>query len=273
MRRFRAAGLGLALMLCVAAASPVGSLGSTDDASATQVFGAEEASSPPSAQPVVYTALGDSIATGIWARSGYVGVYSEHLRTDVAPSVQLTNLAVNGWTTSDLLAALRSNDSYRNAVRSADVVTVSIGGNDLLLARGRFMQGACGGTANADCLRETTDRILVNWDSILDEILEIVGPRPAAIRTMDVYNPYAGVDAARLSVLKPYLDEINAYICLSAELRGIPCARVYAAFNGPDGDGDPVQQALIAFDGIHPSDSGHALIADLLRDVGYAPLR
>jgi lysophospholipase L1-like esterase len=221
----------------------------------------------------VYTALGDSIATGVWATSGYVSVYGDHLRADVGPSVQLTNLAVNGWTTSDLLGALRSNDRYRGAVQAADVVTLSIGGNDLLQARARFMQGACGGQASEDCLRDTTDRILVNWDAILDEILAMVGPRPAAIRTMDVYNPYAGVDAAHLPILKPYLDEINGYYCLSAELRGIPCARVYAAFNGSSGDEDPVEKALIAFDGIHPNDRGHALIADLLRDVGYAPLR
>jgi lysophospholipase L1-like esterase len=152
------------------------------------------------------------------------------------------------------------------------VVTLSIGGNDLLQGRGAFMRGVCG-ESGSECLRTTTDTILTNYDAILDEIQTLVGPRPAVIRAMDVYNPYAGMDAAHLAVLKPYLDEINAYLCFSAEVRGIGCARVYEAFNGPTGDDDPVQRALIAFDGIHPNDRGHGLIADLLRDVGYAPLR
>jgi lysophospholipase L1-like esterase len=263
--------LALGLILCAAVASPAWHF--MGDPAAAQVVAPDDAEVQASAPPVVYTALGDSIATGIWSPTGYVGMYSQHLASDVGPAVQLTNLAVNGWTTSDLLAALRTNETIRSAVRSSDVVTVSVGGNDLLQARGRYVRGACGGPANEDCLRDTTDRILANWDAILDEILTIMGPRPSAIRTMDVYNPYTGVDAAYQPVLKPFLDEINADLCLSAELRGIPCARVYAAFNGPNGEEDPIQKALIAFDGIHPSNRGHALIADLLREAGYASLR
>ncbi len=248
---------------------------------AAQIADATTAESPaPSstgsarnAQPLGYTALGDSIATGTWASAGYVDRYADRLRAEVNPSVQLTNLAVNGWTTSDLLNALRTSETYRSAVQGSDVITVSIGGNDLLRARERYLQGTCGGPEDDDCLRTTTDRVLANWDAILDELQALVGSRPVAIRTMDVYNPYAGRDAARLDLFKPYLDEINSYLCLASEARGIPCARVYAAFNGSDGTDDPAQRSLIAFDGLHPSDQGHALIADLLCDLDYAPLR
>ncbi len=225
-------------------------------------------------QPVVYTALGDSIATGLWSSAGYVDRYAERLRADVSPSAQLTNLAVNGWTTGDLLNALRSNETYRGAVRGSDVITISIGGNDLLQARGRYVQGACGGQENDECLQAATDRLLANWDAILDEVQALIGPRPAVIRTMDVYNSFvAADDSGQMGVLKPYLDEANSSLCLSAETRGIPCARVYAAFNGPDGTDDPIQRSLITFDGIHPSELGHALIADLLGDLAFGPLR
>jgi lysophospholipase L1-like esterase len=222
-------------------------------------------------EPIVYTALGDSIATGIWSSAGYVRLFADHLQSDLG-AVRLNNLAVNGWTTADLLEALRTNETYREAVRTADVVTLSIGGNDLLLGRGAYIRGNCG-ESGWECLRSTTDAVLENYDAILDEIQALVGPRPAVIRAMDVYNPYAGVDTGALDVLKPYLDEINSYICWSAEVRSMGCARVYEAFNGPSGEDDPVAQALIGFDGIHPNDRGHGLIADLLRDVGYAPLR
>lgn len=238
-----------------------------------QETGADAAVVPESIQPVSYIALGDSIATGIWSAAGYVWRYAAHLQADLGSPVQTTNLAVNGWTTGDLLRALRSNETYRNAVANADVITISIGGNDLLQARAQYLRGACGGPANTDCLDATTDRILAAWDAILDEVLAITGDRPVAIRTMDVYNPFVRVDLEELPVLKPYLDEINASFCRAAEERGVGCARVYAAFNGPGGEEDPTQQALIAPDGLHPSDRGHALIADLLREVGYAPVR
>jgi lysophospholipase L1-like esterase len=260
-------------MIFSSIASSAWQLGRADDVVAASYPTRDAPAHVGVAQPIVYTALGDSIATGIWSSAGYVDRFAEQLRAEVDPDVQLTNLAVNGWTSTDLLAALRGNETYRAAVLDSDVVTLSIGGNDLLQARGRYMQGACGGPDNGECLGAATDRLLANYDAILDEIQALVGPRPAAIRTMDIYNPYPSVDAARIDLFKPYLDQINSYLCGSAAVRGIACARVYAAFNGPDGIEDPVPRGLITFDGIHPSDLGHALITDLLSELAYSPLR
>jgi hypothetical protein len=50
-------------------------------------------------------------------------------------------------------------------------------------------------------------------------------------------------------------------------------APVYHSFNGPDGTRDPGAAGLIAFDNLHPNDAGHARIARLLHEIGYAPLR
>jgi len=48
-------------------------------------------------------------------------------------------------------------------------------------------------------------------------------------------------------------------------------ARVYLAFNGPNGDIDPSDLGLLAFDGLHPNGRGHRRIAGLLRALGYSP--
>jgi len=50
------------------------------------------------------------------------------------------------------------------------------------------------------------------------------------------------------------------------------CAKVHEAFNGPAGDEDPAGKGLLAFDGFHANKAGHALMAELLRDLGYVPL-
>jgi lysophospholipase L1-like esterase len=48
---------------------------------------------------------------------------------------------------------------------------------------------------------------------------------------------------------------------------------VYLAFNGPTGDEDPKSKRYLSFDGVHPNDTAHRIIADELRKLGYAPLR
>jgi lysophospholipase L1-like esterase len=53
----------------------------------------------------------------------------------------------------------------------------------------------------------------------------------------------------------------------------VPYAKVYLAFNGPSGDEDPAAKGYLSFDGLHPNDTGHRVIAGKLRLLGYAPLR
>lgn len=42
-----------------------------------------------------------------------------------------TNLGVSGWTSADLLNALKNNESMRSSVKNADFIVLDIGGNDI----------------------------------------------------------------------------------------------------------------------------------------------
>ena len=66
---------------------------------------------------------------------------------------------------------------------------------------------------------------------------------------------------------------MNQHIAASAKANGIPMAQVHLAFNGPNGEQDPLAEGLIALDGIHPNNNGHKAIADALRALGYGPLK
>lgn len=76
----------------------------------------------------LYLNLGDSIAYGMSAEPGqsYFELFVEYLK--VGPAV---NLGVPGATTGDLLMALGTKE-YQRAVQRADIITISIGGNNLL---------------------------------------------------------------------------------------------------------------------------------------------
>jgi lysophospholipase L1-like esterase len=228
-----------------------------------------------------YTALGDSLAVGAIALRGYVPRYQQYIQTDTGFSVSLRNLAQNGWTSADLLSALNSDENFRSSVQTSQVITWDIGGNDLRHARESYKNGTCGGTDNQDCLRATLDAFVNNWNGIVLQILSIRSSTNTIIRTMDLYNPFVNEDLASDTdgdgtsdfwTLKPYHDAVNNHIRTSASANGIPWANVHDAFNGADGLQDPQDKGYIAFDGVHPNDTGHKVIADQLRLLRYAPL-
>ncbi|WP_333887468.1 GDSL-type esterase/lipase family protein [Clostridium sp.] len=83
---------------------------------------------------VNYLALGDSISCGMSANSGkgYVDLFNKYLKSlGRYEEVNLQNLSVLGDNSSDLLAKLQTNE-YKEAVKNAKIITISIGGNNLL---------------------------------------------------------------------------------------------------------------------------------------------
>ncbi len=240
--------------------------------------------SPLAAQQLTYTALGDSLAFGAFAPlgQGYVPLYRNHLANDTGREVILINLGVPGWKSQDLRQALETRFIFQLLVWSSDVCTVNIGGNDLRAARTAYKSQSCGGVDNQDCLRAAVTAFQQNWNAIFARILLLRGSRKTLIRTMDIYNPFVEEDKASdswsedpnqddFTVLKFYLEQVNQYIAQTSPNFGA-FAEVYQAFNGPAGDEDPADKGLLAFDGFHADKSGHALMASLLRDLGYAPL-
>ncbi|GGE08821.1 spore germination lipase LipC [Marinithermofilum abyssi] len=228
-----------------------------------------------------YTSLGDSLGTGFGAWYGYVPRYRDHMGKDTGNNGNLTNLSQNGWTSSDLLYALQTDSTFRSSVASADVVTWDIGGNDLREARNKYLNGTCGGTDNEDCLRETVATFKNNWFQIVGIIQDLRNGQTTNYKTINVYNPYVNEDkdalsydgtVTRFEVFKPYLDQINQYIDAQQTL-GYEMADVYTAFNGPNHNIDPEQKGYIWIDGLHPNDTGHKVIAEELRRLGYDPLR
>lgn len=247
-------GLWTTVMVSLAAAACTAVPGASDTD--------EGGPGPP--EPVHYVALGDSLATGAGAQRGYAERYAERLDRHVDAPVAFDNLARGGWTSADLLDAVRGDPAFVDGLRGADVVTLDIGGNDLLDAQRQALDGTCGGDA---CLHATVDEFRSNWDAIVMEVQEAAGGDPELL-AVDLYNPFVSDLQMRglLDRLQPFLDAVNDHIAVSADTHDIGVAPVHAAFNGEDGREDPVARGLISDDGLHPSDDGHALIADLLAE-------
>lgn len=237
-----------------------------------------------------YTAMGDSLVTGYTSPTGgYVPRYQAYIQTDTDAVVNLSNFGQNGRTSGGLLTALRTDFALQNSVIQSNVVTWNIGINDLMNARGSYKNKRCGGTDNQDCLRNMVNTFKNNWSAIIGEILLRRSTANTIIRTMDIYNPWVKADKAKntfsdakepiqargndFQVLKYYLDQMNNHIAATTSGNSIPYARVYPLFNGANGDEDPIAKGYIHRDGLHPSEIGVQLISDLLRNLGYSPLR
>jgi lysophospholipase L1-like esterase len=229
-----------------------------------------------------YTALGDSLAFGLWALRGYVPRYRTYITTDTGANVTLNNLGVNARSSSGLLDALQNDAATRTLVASSQVITWDIGGEDFLQARDSYRAKTCGGVDNQDCLRAAVATFKSNYAAIVQAILARRGSNPTIYRTMDLYNPYVSTDkhtdtwhndaGSDFQVFKPYLDEVNQFIASTATANHIPYAKVYRKFNGACGCQDPRGKGYIAADGLHPNDKGHKAIADLFRALKYQPL-
>jgi lysophospholipase L1-like esterase len=167
-----------------------------------------------------------------------------------------------------LLNALRRNTALRAALGKAQVITLWTGWNDLWPLLARFM-------LTGELLFAHLDPIVhslrVNFEAILDEILQLRSPGNAVVRIADGVNPFVAEWLARGWLEKlhePCFESWRVPLVDAAEARGFKVVPTYHAIHGPNGTepgGDIFQE-----DGVHFNLAGHRLLADLHRQAGYA---
>lgn len=226
------------------------------------------------ATPLRIVSLGDSITY----LGGFTTRYKNYVAYDLKNYANLVNKGVVGSTSTDLNQALINDQSLRNEITTANIVTLEIGINDFLYTRGTYQSGDCGGSDNQDCLRTMVANFNSNWDSIITTIKSLV-PNNSAVRAADIYYPVVGADMLAeapfnnsFTVLNSYLAQMNQHINEVSPAMGIPVAQVHTVFNGVGGDENPISKGYILPDALHPTDLGAKLIADQFRVLGYFPL-
>ncbi len=208
--------------------------------------------------------MGDSIATG-YGLEKIEDSYFYQVTLD--RSYHALNYAINGHKSTDLLSLLKSNDPMREDISTADVIFISIGGNDLI---GLFMGAST--TQLMDILTNGGESVYVktaiqmmrtNLDAIMSEIHGINSDCTVVFQTQ--YNPiYAHPQykafADKIDAFAPLFN--NLFYSLAEKNRNVYVADVYTAF---DNYYDTQKSYdVIQSDGIHPSEKGHALIRDVL---------
>jgi len=221
-------------------------------------------------------ALGDSDATGSGDPTGvgWVGYYSRSLQQKLNEQTGVTNLAVDGKTSDELLSELRSDPTTQQDVADADVVLIGIGGADLNAGDAHLQAGTCKGK---DCYVPVLRAFGRNFDAIVTQVAAL-RHAPTVIRAITLPNALPGAE----SVIPPFVTpEIALYqaatetriICQTMEKYGGRCVDVLHAFNGPSGSGDAYKTGLMNLqDCCYASAKGQELIARLLVKTGLTSI-
>lgn len=216
----------------------------------------------------LYVALGDSLPAGYGVGRSYVDYYAEYIEADLGMEVTVHNWAEGGETTGGLLRKISQNQGLREDIRTAQVITIWIGGNDIF-----FDHCIRDDAADMECLRAAVTRLEQNIDAILAQILSLTSTSRTLILIADISIPNYVFDdwqtRGLFDELKgPAFEDWSNYIVQAATNQNISVVDSYRALNGPNGDQELSEEYLQA-DGIHPSEIGHRFIADLHRQVGY----
>lgn len=249
-----------------------------------------------------YVALGDSIGAG-YGLPGYygdmtdpAGAYASIIAAE--KGLKLNNLSVSGMTSSQLLTMLGTN-AYAEAVKGAELITVSIGSNDILVpAMGllmtsyagmdysQFMGGSSMTMSDMTDALETLNTLLNtdeakavfeegcktfegNWDRIVSRIREL-NP-DAVIAVTGYYNPYSMLNmTVGLKEIK-ITDYIDTYIArLNAVIENSEMSGEYVIADVSDISTNvnifALDPSLFSVDP-HPDAAGHKLIAERLLEA------
>lgn len=144
--------------------------------------------------------LGDSLTRGVGdpAGEGYVGRVANHLQEDLQKDVYVWNYAVSGSRSDQLLDMIKAeNSEVRQSVQQADIVLLTIGGNDL------FQLGI--GQVNRDDLESLEldfDFVAENLPDAIDRLeqilVELAGLNPETrVIYLGLYHPFLPFDQDR----------------------------------------------------------------------------
>ncbi|MFO7933639.1 MAG: SGNH/GDSL hydrolase family protein [Bacteroidales bacterium] len=205
---------------------------------------------------------------------GVAKKYANNIEDDTGKTVHVKDYATGGLSAIEVFdmiknSAMSKEENLKSAIAEADVIVLFVNprGDS---SRGGVKAGLenCidyeSGNPPDSCSVEMYHPYTENLKSIYEAIFTLRNGQPTIIRATDFYNPV-------ISEHRKHNMETECTECLEAF--NIPLISIYDAFNGSDHFEDPREKGYIGDDGIHASEKGRQVIADLLSDVGYEPVK
>lgn len=207
-------------------------------------------------EPIVYIALGDSIAAGQTPYRAIDAGYSDLIAQELTRSKQLAfyskALAFPGYTTADVLKTVQTQEA-KELLKNASVVTISAGANDLL----RLVQvnPTSGSVAYQKVQADyALNNVRQNIEKIIQETQK-AAPK-AKIYVMGYYFAYPHVHNAQKQGIRKELNTLHTILKTQAEASGATYVSVEEAF------GLNPKELLPNPADVHPTMEGYRLMAN-----------
>ncbi|MCU1589573.1 MAG: ypmR-like uncharacterized protein [Frankiales bacterium] len=202
--------------------------------------------------------MGDSVAAGTGCDCDGFGLL---LARRLGAVTGLRRYGQDGLTASRLARDLAGPSVMTSDLRSAAVVTVTIGANDFdaALAEGTNCDGA-------RCFSSDLAQLSSTLPTLLQRVRALAPPR-ARVLVMGYWNVFLDGAVGRrhgptyVATSDALTRKVNQQIAAAANGAGATYIDLYGSFKGA---GDRDDTALLAPDGDHPGPAGQALIAHLL---------
>ena len=215
----------------------------------------------PAEDKLNFVVLGDSIAAGYGIESEvdrYANIVANNKEYD------LNNLAVSGHKSADLLKLVKEDSKVKSGVEKADIISVSIGGNDFLHDLNAIITNLTLYGAESKYVKNIIENLNTNLNGIITEIRKLNPDTVIILQT--VYNPLAIKNVYGITIIPAFAQVYavfnSVFISVADANENVYVADVYTAFANDYAENNNPE--IIQDDGIHPSVSGHKIISDVL---------
>ncbi|EPH94651.1 GDSL-like protein [Enterococcus faecalis 13-SD-W-01] len=229
-----------------------------------------------------YIAIGDSLTEGVGDQTqqgGFVPLVANDLKDRYQlTAVEIENYGVNGERSDQILKRLKKEEKIQKNIASADFITLTVGGNDLM----KVIQNNFFGLS-VDSFKKPLKNYQKNVASLIEEMRSL--NKTAPIYVLGIYNPFylnfpeitdmqTIVDNWNKGTETTLSEEPNTYFIPINDIlyQGLDNQVGITAESGTQdsGSGDNLNQlknnVLYEEDHFHPNNLGYQLMANAVRD-------
>ena len=221
-----------------------------------------------------YLAIGDSLTEGIGDESnqgGFVPLLAQDIESHFNIQVTASNFGVGGNTSQQILDRMKDDPNLKKALESADLITVTVGGNDIMAVVRQNLS-----TLDESSFLEASK----DYQNHLREMISLAkkGNKRVKIYILGLYNPFF-LNFPQIKEMQSIIDDWNemtkAVISDYSNVHFVPINdRLYKGIDGKDGvvqsDGNQkkvLNDALFSGDHFHPNHIGYQIMSDTVLET------
>lgn len=215
-------------------------------------------------------AIGDSLTQGVGDTTdsgGFVPLIAKKLQASYSlQTVETANYGVSGNRSDQILKRIKNDEEIRSSLESADVITLTVGGNDLM----KVIKSELFHDLTVDSFEEPLKEYQEGLEELFNEIRVLNASAP--IYLFGIYNPfyvYFSEIEEMQTIVSNWNDGTESVVEAQENSHFIPINDLlYSGLNGESGitSDSETNELIYDYDHFHPNNLGYQMMANALYD-------